>query len=177
VLPESTGRDCLPVTVPAQLGAAAPGAGDAGAGAPQNFVLGKDGIPPPAMLDAVREALRIKPSAAQLVERQRAEEAGEPRTVALQHEKPAVLCGLDGLLQAVEGENARCAAAPAAAPAAPGAAAHPFDTLRKAEMRVLTKARRLVGAALQLLDVDCLQLEAPVSAEDGEIEVTDVGMD
>ena len=44
-------------------------------------------------------------------------------------------------------------------------------------MRVLTKARRLVGAALQLLDVDCLQLEAPVSAEDGEIEVTDVGMD
>jgi hypothetical protein len=107
------------------------------------------------------------------VERQRAEEAGEPRTVALQHEKPAVLCGLDGLLQAVEGENARCAAAPAA----PGAAAHPFDTLRKAEMRVLTKARRLVGAALQLLDVDCLQLEAPVSAEDGEIEVTDVGMD
>ena len=106
MLPESTGRDCLPVTVPAQLGAAAPGAGDAGAGAPQNFVLGKDGIPPPAMLDAVREALRIKPSAAQLVERQRAEEAGEPRTVALQHEKPAVLCGLDGLLQAVEGENA-----------------------------------------------------------------------
>ena len=178
VLPESAGRDCLPVTVPAQLGKAAAGAGaGAGAGAPQNFVLGKDGIPPPAMLDAVRQALRIKPSAAQLVERRRAEEAGEPRTVALQHEKPAVLCGLEGLLHAVEGVNAKCAAAPAAAaPAAPGTAAHPFDTLRKAEMRVLAKARRLVGAALNLLDVDCLQLEAPFSGEDAEIEVTDVGM-
>ena len=134
---------------------------------------------------AARVAATLSPdskSSKEEVEAAAAALVAAQRTTKLQGEKPLVLCAFEELLQAVERDHAKCAAVTSNGNGGSGAGAatavsyslSAFKVLREAEERVLTKARQLVGAALEARDIDCLQVEAPFAGSDNDIEIEEV---